>query len=147
MVIISEESVFPAAREKLWRVLELHTDNEVIGRIHPTVLSQKQVSKEGNRWVLERAMHTYGRTFNLTMRYEMAPMDFFRWEIIASTGPVTPGSYIENRFSHAGDATKLITRGEMTLKGLPGFMQRWFVGRTLGQADKEDLRYLVKSKP
>jgi hypothetical protein len=147
MVIISEESVFPAAREKLWGVLELHTDNEVIGRIHPTVLSQKQVSKEGNRWVLERVMHTYGRTFNLTMRYEMAPMDFFRWEIIASTGPVTPGSYIESRFSDAGDATKLITRGEMTLKGLPGFMQRWFVGRTLGQADKEDLRYLVKSKP
>ena len=147
MVIINEESVFPAAREKLWRVLELHTDNEVIRRIHPTVLSQKQLSKEGNRWVLERVMHTYGRTFNLTTRYEMAPMDLFRWEIIASTGPVTPGSYIENRFSDAGDATKLITRGEMTLKGVPGFMQRWLVGRTLGQADKEDLRYLVKSKP
>ena len=147
MVIISEESVFPAAREELWRVLELHTDNEIIRRIHPAILSQKQLSKEGNRWVLERVMHTYGRTFNFTMQLEIAPMDFFKWKIIASTGPVAPGSYIETKFSDTGEATRLVTKGEMTLKGLPGFMQRWFVGRTLSQVDKEDLRYLVKSKP
>jgi len=144
VVTVSEHSVFPAPREDLWKVLRLHLDDEVITRIHPNIQSQKRVGAEGDRSVMERTVRYYGRTFGLTVRYDMVPPERFRWEIIGSTAGVTPGSYVENRYEDAGSATNVNTRGEMTLRGVPKLLEGLFVSRLLGQADTEDLRYLRK---
>jgi hypothetical protein len=57
MARFTMQSVFPAPLEQLWKVLKLHVEDDQIGRIHPNwVLSQRLVSMEGNRWVLERTL-------------------------------------------------------------------------------------------
>jgi hypothetical protein len=141
------EGVFPASREQLWRVLKLHTEDEQIGRIHPNLLSQRQVSREGNRWVLERKMRLLGRIYTFTMVVDMTPPDLYSWEIVASDGLLSPGSYVENRYSDAGGATKVSTTVDMTLKGVPGFLQSWMIERNLSKTDDEDLKYLRKMGP
>jgi hypothetical protein len=142
MTKYSWESVFPAPREQLWRVLKLHVDDGQIGRIHPNILSQRQASRAGNRWVLERKVRLFGRSFNITMEVEMEPPEMYRWEIVASDAAPAPGSHVENRYSDAGEETKVSTTAEMTLRGVPGFLQSWVVNRNLNRADGEDLKHL-----
>jgi hypothetical protein len=144
---INQEGVFPVPREKIWRLIELHVDDNVIRKIHPSVLSSKQLNKEGNSWVFERKMRSYGGVFNLKWRFELMPMDCFRAEVISSTGGVAAGSSVENRFIDAGDFTKVSTKAEMSLIGIPSFLQSWFLSRVFRQADKEDLRYVENSIP
>lgn len=144
MVRLHMESAFPASRERLWRVLKLHVEDDVIGRIHPRILSQRRISKDGDRWLFERKVRSFGRTFGLKMRVEMTPPEMYRWEIVESDGGVIPGSFVENRYGEAGERTTVSTTGEMTLKGVPGFLQKWIVDRGLDGADREDLLYLTK---
>jgi len=148
MVRISEESVFPADRGKLWKVLESHFDDSVILKIHPFMISSKRINKEEkNALIFERVVRNFGRTFSVTTKYDVTPMETFRWEITASTGGVAPGSYMENTYSDAGSGkTKLVTKGELTLRGVPGFLQGWIVRRTLNQWDNQDLGYLRRTQ-
>jgi hypothetical protein len=138
------ESVFPAPREQLWSVLKLHTEDDQIGKIHPSILSQHQLSREGNRWVSERKIRLLGKNYMTTMAVEMTPPEVYRWEIVASDGLLGPGSYIENRYAEAANGTKVHSTVQMTLKGIPGFLQSWMINRNLSQADDEDLKYLKK---
>jgi len=138
------ESIFPTPREQLWRVLELHVEGDQIRRIHPNILSQRLVSREGNRWVLERKMRLLGKNYTFTMAVEMAPPEMYRWEIVSSDGLLVPGSYVESRYTEGGEGTKVTTAVQMNLKGVPGFLQSWIIKRNLSQADDEDLRYLMK---
>ena len=147
VVRVSEESVFPASRAELWRVLESNLDDSVVGKIHPFVISSRQSADDENGRVHERVWRKYGRAFSVTTRYDLVPMERFRWEVTASTGGLAPGSYIENRYSDAGkDKTKITTRGELTLVGVSGFLQGWIVRRSLNQSDNEDLRYLLRTR-
>jgi hypothetical protein len=138
------EGVFPAPREELWRVLQLHVEDDQIGRIHSSILSQRQVRREENRWVLERKIRLLGKNYAVTMAVEMAPPEMYRWEIVASDGLLDPGSYIENRYAEAGEGTKVATTVQMTLKGVPRFLHSWLIKKNLSQADDEDLEYLRK---
>jgi len=139
------QSVFPAPRERLWRVLKLHVEDDQIGRIHPNFLFQRQVSREGNRWVLERKIRLLGRNYTTTWTVEMTPPETYRWEIVASDGLLVPGSYVENKYTDAEDGgTKVSTTVQMTLKGVPGFLQNWMIKRNLSRGDDEDLEYLRK---
>ena len=138
------ESVFPAPREQLWRVLKLHPEDDQITRIHPNMLSQRLISRAGNRYVLERKMRLIGRTSTTTWAIEMSPPEMYNWEIVASDGLLVPGSHVENRYTEAGEGTKVTTTVQMSLKGIPGFLQSWLIKRNLSQADDEDLKYLGK---
>ena len=139
------QSVFPAPRERLWRVLKLHVEDDQIGRIHPNFLFQRQVSREGNRWVLERKIRLLGRNYTTTWTVEMTPPETYRWEIVASDGLLVPGSYVENKYTEAEDGgTKVSSIVQMTLKGVPGFLQNWMIKRNLSRGDDEDLEYLRK---
>jgi hypothetical protein len=132
------EGIFPASREQLWRVLKLHTEDDQIGKIHPNLLSQRQVSSDGKRLL--------GKTYTFTMAVDMTPPDFYRWEIVSSDGLLGQGSFVENRYSEAGEGTKVSSTIDMTLKGVPGFLQSWMIKRNLNQVDDEDLKYLRKTQ-
>jgi len=138
------ESVFPAPRDQLWRVLKLHVEDDQILRIHPSFLSQRQISREENRWVLERKVRLLGRNYTFTMAVEMTPPETYKWEIMTSNGLLDPGSYVENRYTEAEERTKVSTTVQMTLKHVPGHLQGWMIKRNLSQADDEDLEYLRK---
>jgi hypothetical protein len=138
------ESLFPAPREQLWRVLKLHAEDDQVGKIHPSFLYQHQLSREGNRWILERKIRLLGKNYTFTMAVDMAPPDLYRWEIVTSDGLLGSGSYVENRYTEAGEGTKVNTTVQMTLKGVPSFLQSWMIKRNLTRADDEDLEYLRK---
>ena len=145
MAPFTMQSVFPAPLEQLWIVLKLHVEDDQIGRIHPNwVLSQRLVNMEGNRWVLERKLRLLGKNYTTTMAVEMASPETFRWEIVAADGLLIPGSYVENRYTEAGERTKVSTTVDMSLKGVPGFLQSWMLKRFLSQGDDQDLEYLRK---
>jgi len=108
----------------------------------PNIVSQ--VSREGNRWVLERKMRLLGRNYTTTWAVEMTPPEMYNWEIVSSDGLLVPGSHVENRYTEAGEWTKVTTTVQMSLKSIPGFLQSWLIKRTLTQADDEDLRFLRK---
>jgi len=144
MTRFTMESFFPAPRKELWRVLNLHPEDDEIGRIHPSILSQRLVNRKGNRWLLERKMRLLGRNYTTTWAVEMTPPEMYNWEIVASDGLLVPCSRVENRYTEAGEGTKMSTTVEMSLKGIPGFLQNWLIKRTLSQADDEDLEYLRK---
>lgn len=136
------ESIFPATRDRLWKVLPLHVNDGIIGKIHPGILSQRLVNKEGNTWVVDRKVRSYGRTFNLTTKIEMSPMNSYRWEIIASSGFVAPGSYVENKYDEAKEGTIVRTEATFGLRGVPRFLQGWLIRRNLSRVDEQDLQYL-----
>lgn len=145
MVSVSEKTVFPFPREKVWRLMVLHMDDEVIRKIHPSILNSKQLSREGNKWVFDRRMHSFGRTFNLTWRFELKPMESVREEVISSTGGLATGSFLENiYYAEDNQSTWVITRGEITPLGFPDFLQKLLLRRTFGQIDREDLDFLSK---
>jgi len=145
MARFTMQSVFPAPLEQLWKVLKLHVEDDQIRRIHPNwVLSQRLVSMEGNRWVLERKLRLLGKNYTTTMAVEMASPATFRWEIVAADRLLIPRSYVENRYTEAGVRTKVSTTVDMSLKSVPGFLQSWILKRFLSQADDQDLEYLRK---
>ena len=138
------EGIFPAPREELWKLLKLHVEGSEITRIHGNVLSQREVSREGNRWVVERKLRLMGKEYMTTMAVTVAPPEMYRWEIVASDGLFAPGGFVENKYTEAEGGTKVTTSVEMTLKGVPGVLQGWLIKRNLSQADGEDLKYLKK---
>ncbi len=139
-------AVFPASRDKLWRIFELHL-NDTIKAIHPNVLSQRIVSEHNSEIVFERIIRSVGRTQRSEWKYKLEPPDKLRWEIIAGEGPFAKGSYIENTYKDIPEGTQITTDGEIILKGVPRFLQRWVLAWIFGRIDNEDLTYLRKHIP
>lgn len=147
MVVVSEEVIYPFPRERVWRLMELHMDDEVVRRIHPSVLSSRKLSNQGNVWIFERTMHTRGRTFSLRWRFELKPKESVREDVVWSTGGIAPGSFLENTYSDINDFTKVSTRGNMVLLGVPGFLQGRVLKSAFSETDNEDLKYLANLNP
>jgi len=89
-------------------------------------------------------MRLLSKNYTFTMAVEMAPPESYKWEIVASDGLLVPGSYVESRYTEAGAQTNVSTIVQMTLKGVPSFLQSWMIKRNLSQADDEDLKFLRK---
>ena len=89
-------------------------------------------------------MRLLGRNYTTTWAVEMSPPESYNWEILASDGFLVPGNRVENRYTEAGEGTKVTSTVQMSLKGIPGFLQSWLIKRTLSHADDEDLNYLRK---
>ncbi len=138
--------VFPAPRDKLWEIFELHL-NDTIKVIHPNILSQKIVSERNGEIIFERTIRSIGRTQKSEWKYKVEPPDKLRWDIIAGEGPFSKGSYIENTYSDVPEGTQITTDGDVTLQGVPGFLQGWILERVFGRIDNEDLSYLKKNMP
>jgi hypothetical protein len=132
------------SRDRLWSVLALHLEDDVIVEIHPSIVSQRLVSKEDDSWLFQRKIRDSGRTFNLLTKVTTRPPEMYRWEIIESDGGVAAGSYVENHYEETNRGTSIDTTIRMSLRGVPGFLQKWIIERRMDQADEEDFRYLKK---
>lgn len=154
MVKIEMEGKIPIPRDRLWRVLARHLDDAMISKIHPSILSQLTIDREGTRsyqdltlseiTTVEREVLTMGRRWKCTWRMKVSPPETYRFEVLASSGVVAPGSYISNTYSDSAVGTRIVTVGEMHPLGVPRFLQGWIVRRRLNRADSEDIEYLKK---
>jgi hypothetical protein len=153
MVQVEMKGIFPAPRDKLWKLLRMHpyTGTE----IHPMIISQKILSEEGDivykdltykaATILEQEAKGFrGKTWRFTAKAVCSPPEKWRAEVLASDGLIAKGSYWENTYTELPEGTLISTKGEITLKGVPRFLQRWIIRRFLNTLDKEDLDYLRK---
>ncbi len=146
MVKIEMGGIFPASREKLMKVLEMHFDDTLIGQIHPGV-TQRTLSREGWRATFVREWPLGRRVWMATWRCELSHPEKYRFEILASEGPIEKGFYLENTYAEQPEGTLISTRGEIDIRGVPRFLQTWFTERTLTRIDKQDLNYLRNVYP
>lgn len=147
MVEYASEDVFPAPREKVWALLRAHLDPSLATRIHPKILSQTEVSRDGDSVVVEREIDARGRRLRSRWKVTLRPPELGRWEIVDGEGPYAPGSFVESRYSDAPGGTHITARGNLKITVLPFFLpQGPVVRRVLDDIDREDRAYL-KSAP
>lgn len=145
MVRYVDESVVPIPRDRLWRLLDQHAREGEISRIHPEVVSQQTVSQGPGELVVKRGVRMFRRVVNATWKISFMAPERYRWEILDGNGPWAAGSYLANQYSDAPGGTLVRTEAELTVVGLPGFLQNRIVRLVLGRIDGEDLDFLSKN--
>lgn len=142
MVEYTDEGLFPLARPALWKFLETHADPAVITQIHPDILRQVIVSRTDSEVVADRLIRA--RKKQLTSRWKLTSEkpDRQRWDIIGGDGPMAVGSWLSNTYSDAPGGTFVRTQAEITIVGVPGFLQRRLVRSVIRGIDHQDLAYL-----
>jgi hypothetical protein len=143
MVEYDGELVLPFPRERIWKLLVDHLDDTLVTRIHPLIKRQRTISKDGDLTVLERTIDARGKLLTSEWRVTARPPDLYRWEILTSQGPYSPGSWLENTYVTEAGGTRVRTRGSLRISVLPFFLpQRSFINRVFDAIDTEDENYL-----
>jgi hypothetical protein len=147
-VEIQEEGVFPVARDAIWKLLDAHLDDSVIGRIHPLLKGQKTISRSSSVVLVDRWTDVRGKVLKSRWKVTVRPPDLYRWEIVDGEGPWTSGNYVENSYEVVSGGTRVRTRGELKINVVPFFVpQKSLIRKVLDQLDNEDLAFLrVQSK-
>jgi hypothetical protein len=143
MVGYESDELFPFPRAQVWKLLEQHSDDAVISRIHPLINEQHTVSRADGSVVVERKIDARGKLLTSQWRLTPRPPDTFRWDILSSEGPYAPGSWMENTYTEEGSGTRIRSRAELKVTVVPFFIpQRAVIRRVLDTIDDEDQRFL-----
>jgi hypothetical protein len=143
MVESEESDLFPAPRDRLWKLLDAHMDDSMIGRIHPLITSQKTLSKNGDETVLQRTIDVRGKLLTSQWKLTLRPPEFWKYEILASEGPWSEGGSVESRYTEAPGGTMIQSRIKLQINVLPFFLpQRLTARRILNDIDREDRAFL-----
>lgn len=143
MVEYQDETVFPAPRDALWKLLRAHLDDGAIPSIHPLVQSQTTLSRSGEVTVVDRSIDVRGKLYKSQWKVTYRPPDFGRWEVVESTGPWGKGSFVENTYSDAPGGTLIRTRGSLTISVLPFFMsQKRNIAKIFDKIHEEDIAFV-----
>ncbi len=138
-----ESDLFPFGREQLWRMLQAHLDDQQVSSIHPLILSQKVVTRDGESTTVERTIDARGRRLTSQWKLTYRPPDYSRWEVVGGEGPYAAGSSIENHYLPASGGTLIQSRMRLRVTVVPFFIpQRGLIRRVLNDIDREDRAYL-----
>jgi hypothetical protein len=144
MVDYSGEYVLPVPRDRVWWLLNCHTDDTLIHQIHPLVLAQRTVSRSATEVVAERTIQVRKKVLPSTWKLTMSPPDLYRWEILEGEGPWAKGNFLENRYSEAPGGTLVRTIANLSVLGVPGFLQRRIIRGVFDTIDMEDQAFLLR---
>ena len=148
---VNVESMFPAARASLWKTFEQHfAPGTDISTIHPNIRSQNVVEGHGElpgflmkeEMTIDRVLKVGRKTWQTRWKVDFSPPNKLRWEIVSGHGPVDAGTWIENSYAEVGGATRIASKGEIVLPGVPKFLAGLLVRRLMNQWDAQDLRTL-----
>lgn len=143
MVDYQSDDLFPFPRDRVWKLLQDHTDDSRIGRIHPLIKQQRTISRSGDSAVVERSIDARGRLLSSQWKYSFRRPDYLKWEIVGGTGPYAPGSFMENTYLEVPGGTRIRSRGQFKITVVPFFIpQRSVLTRVLDSIDSEDQTYL-----
>lgn len=145
MVRYSDDSVIPVARDRLWRLLDRHAKDDEIPHIHPEVVSQQTLSEAPGTYTAKRSVKVLRKVATATWRVTYSSPDRYGWEVLDGNGPWTAGSHLSIEYSDAPGGTRLKTEGDLTVVGIPGFLQNRIVRLVLGRIDNEDVAFLAKN--
>jgi hypothetical protein len=140
MLSYTDESVFPAPRDAVWKLLLAHLDDTAITRIHPLVLGQKTVSRNDALAVVDRTIEVRGKRLASRWAITYKAPESARWEIQTSEGPWAPGSFLETTYADAPGGTLIRTTGQLRVSVLPFFIpQRGVIRGALDRVHDEDV--------
>jgi hypothetical protein len=143
MAEYDEEGLFPFSRDRVWKLLTAHLDDATITRIHPLIRSQNTVRRTSDEVVVQRSIDVRGKLLGSQWKLTYRPPESARFEILASDGPWTPGSFVENHYSDVPGGTLIRSHLNLTVKGLPFFLpQKSVVRRVMTTIDNEDRAFL-----
>jgi hypothetical protein len=143
MVEYRSDELFPFPRDRVWKLLQEHTDDAVILRIHPMIKQQRTVSRSEDSAVVERSIDARGKLLPSQWKYTFRPPDYLKWEIVGGTGPYAPGSFLENTYLEEPGGTRIRSRGQFKITVVPFFIpQRAVLSRVFDTIDAEDQAYL-----
>jgi hypothetical protein len=146
MVAYEDETVFPAPRDRVWKLLDAHLDDKTIGSIHHLIKAQSTVSRSGPDSVVDRTIDARGRLLRSRWKITYRPPDLARWEILDSEGPWAKGTYIENTYSDVPGGTMIHGRGDMQISVLPFFLsQKRTINKVFADIHAEDLAFAQRS--
>ncbi len=134
MVKLTDEGLFPAPREKVWRLIEAHgTDPQ---GVHPAMKSAKPLNKEGS--MVEQQWDMNGQTVRMVVKLTPAPPDKLTVEFIE--GPVT-GKMV-NTYTEVAGGTKVVTECDMKSQVMDDKQVESTVRQILDNGFADDVRYL-----
>ncbi len=140
MVKVTDDGLFPAKRDKVWRLIDAHaTDGSTI---HPALKAAKFLRKEGNSDVLEQEWEMMGQRVKMTAKFTANPPDRLTIEFLE--GPMT-GSMV-NTYTEVSGGTKVVTVCDMQSKFMDDKQLEGAVRQFLNGGFEDDLRYLSKMK-
>jgi hypothetical protein len=146
MVEFSESDLFPFPRDRVWTLLRAHLDDAMIGRIHPLIRAQRTITTSGTETTVQRSIDVRGKLLTSQWKVTLRPPEYSRYEILASEGPWSEGSSVENHYSDAPGGTKIESRMRLHIQVLPFFLpQRPISRRILNDIDREDRAFLSRA--
>jgi len=140
LVRVTDDGVFPASREKVWKLIEAHQNN--IQAIHPAVKSAKLLRMEGNSAVVEQQYDMNGQATKMVLKVTPSPPDRLTLEFLE--GPLT-GKMINN-YSDVPGGTKVVTECDMNSKFMDDNQVQSTTKQFLSTAFDDDVRYLKTMK-
>jgi hypothetical protein len=142
MVDYEDTTVFPAPREKVWKLLDAHLDDRAISSIHHLIKAQTTASRSGAETLVDRTIDARGKMLRSRWKITYQPPDLARWEIVDGEGPWKTGSFIENRYAEDPGGTRITGRGDLTISVLPFFMsQKRTIQSVYSDIHDEDVAY------
>ncbi len=140
MVKVTDDGLFPARRDKVWRLIEAHSTD--VYNIHPSVKSVKPLRKEGNADVVEQEWDMGGQRVKIVAKFSANPPDKLTIEFLE--GPMT--GKMDNTYTEVPGGTKVVTECDMQSKFMDDKQLEAAVKQFLDNGFNDDLRYLNKMK-
>lgn len=134
MVKVTDEGLFPAGREKVWRLIEAHGTDP--SGIHPALKSAKPLNKEGS--MVEQQWDMNGQTVRMVLKITPAPPDKLTLEFVE--GPVV-GKMV-NTYTEVAGGTKVVTECDMKSQVMDDKQVESTVRQILDNGFADDVRYL-----
>lgn len=140
MVKVTDDGLFPANRDKVWRLIDAHSTDG--SNIHPSLKSSKFLRKEGDSDVVEQEWDMMGQRVRMTAKFTANPPDRLTLEFLE--GPMT-GKMV-NTYTETSGGTKVVTECDMRSKIMDDKQLEGAVRQFLNGAFDDDMRYLMKMK-
>jgi len=134
MVKVTDDGVYPASRERIWRLIEAHGTD--VQNIHPDITSSRPLDKEMTTF--EQTSNMNGQTFKTVLKVTPSPPDKLTLEFLE--GPMT-GKMV-NTYSDVPGGTKVVTECDMKSRMMDDRQLESVIRQTLTHNYDEDLRYL-----
>lgn len=140
MVKYTDDGLFPANRDKVWRLIEAHSTDP--SGVHPSLKSQKPLRKEGNSDVVEQEWEMNGQRVKMVMKFTASPPEKLTLDILE--GPMT-GTMV-NTYSEVSNGTRVTTVCDMQSKMMDDKQLQGAIKQFLDGGFEDDNRYLAKMK-
>lgn len=140
MVKVTDDGLFQAKRDKVWRLIEAHSTDGF--NIHPSLKSAKPLRKEGNSDVVEQEWDMAGQRVKMVAKFTANPPDRLTIEFLE--GPMT-GKMV-NTYTEVSGGTKVVTECDMQSKFMDEKQLEGAVKQFLDNGFNDDVRYLSKMK-